>query len=279
MIALFPKIVRCAHRKDIDRLGCLIRDYFGEKQKYAANLNIYDLFRQIDIPIDTMEYDAHGAIVVKDQAGVFTIHCILNSAIAKNNVGRIVLCHLLGRYLLHIQHDIAMGNVTTAGYKVASTPWERQPQATGSDENFAQLMEADAFAHSLLLPSGMVKKAMDTLQTRDKVAAFFNVPLEFLELRLNLLAKPAPTMSSPAEPASIDRAPQKTNTKIPDPNFEKVNRSIANSSYTKSHRAKPKKNQQDNLHKDATPANAAQPDGLSKIRSLAQKIDPTVSST
>ena len=274
MIAIFPKLAECALQKDITRLACLVRDYFGEEQKYAANLNLHRIYKNVGIPISYMDCQSPGTILAKDELGRFQIQCLLDKSLIDPEEEKLLLAHLLGHYFLHIQGDVAMGELSLSGYREIQLPKERflSHKSEPGHEEIAE-READIFALNLLLPQGMIKKAAITLNNIEKTAKFFGVNLLVVEKWLNELTATTPnTTSTPSSHTSILKGPARQSAPKPIPKIEKANRTIANSSYLKQKATQtvsiPKKNAR--AHND-NPTNA-----LTKIRSLAQQIDPTV---
>ncbi len=228
MIAIFPEIAAAALAGDVERLAILVRRYFCDREAHAPNPDVARLMINAGMEVKTLPMDTLGALLAKDERGAFNITCVVHER-TEEPAKRFLLAHMLGHYLLEIQPLIARGDWQISGYREAHCPAKRYAQAApgSAGANLEQRREiaADEFAAALLLPRGMVRRAMDHLKDLDKTAAFFNVTLAVLCRRLgdigimqpgptNFLdaerqlggeplaeAEPAPTLNAPIEPS------------------------------------------------------------------------------
>lgn len=194
MIAIFPELAQSAASGDAERLGLLARKYFGGPQAYAPRPDVEKLARDAGIRVERLPLEAHGALLAKDEKGRFTIVAVIPQATCEMTA-RFTLAHLLGHYFMDVQPLIARGDWQVSGYREVTCPLKRyagQMEAVAQNAVMQQReLKADTFAASLLMPRGMVRKAMEKLGEVEKVAAFFSVTRGCLARRLSDLGMTA----------------------------------------------------------------------------------------
>jgi hypothetical protein len=190
MIAIFPEIVQCAAKGDIERLALLCRKYFAEKEKFAPQMNLQPLLENCGIEVQELPLDCQGALLAKDEKGAFRIVAVIDPGI-KAIQKRFLLAHQLGHYLLDIQPFIAKGDFHISGFREIVSPLDRysigsdMPELPAVDLDKEHL--ADDFAAALLLPMAMTKRALEKIADELRVAEFFGVTRECLKRRLDQL--------------------------------------------------------------------------------------------
>lgn len=187
MIAIFPETLASAAKGDIEELAVVTRRYYGGEEKFAPNPDIASLVMRVGLEVETLPIEGLGALVAKDEQGVFSITAFLSPLIDKAG-SRFLLAHMLGHYFLDIQPLIAKGDWQRSGFRETICPLRRytQDDLTTQSPTFelAKEVRADLFAAALLMPLGMVKRAMEAMQNEQKVARFFGVTIPCLERRL-----------------------------------------------------------------------------------------------
>jgi Zn-dependent peptidase ImmA (M78 family) len=187
MIAIFPETLASAARGDIEELAIVTRRYYGGEEKFAPSPDIAGLVTRVGLEVKTLPIEGLGALVAKDEQGIFSITTFLSPTVDKA-ASRFLLAHMLGHYLLDIQPLIAKGDWQRSGFRETICPLRRytQDDLTSHSPTFelAKEARADLFAAALLMPLGMVKRAMEAMQNKQKVARFFGVPIPCLERRL-----------------------------------------------------------------------------------------------
>lgn len=187
MIAIFPETLASAAKGDIEELAVVTRRYYGGEEKFAPNPDIASLVTRVGLEVKTLPIEGLGALVAKDEQGVFSITAFLSPLVDKA-ASRFLLAHMLGHYFLDIQPLIAKGDWRRSGFRETICPLRRytQDDLTTQSPTFelAKEARADLFAAALLMPLGMVKRAMEAMQNDQKVARFFGVTIPCLERRL-----------------------------------------------------------------------------------------------
>ena len=190
MIAIFPEIAASAATGDVESLAILVRRYFGGADTFVPNPQIDALIKRFGLLLRRTVLPMHGALLAKDERGAFTIVVVVQEkreALAE----RFLLAHLLGHFLLDVQPLIARGDWQVSGFQEIIHPLERYTTLSSSphtDPRGAKIeARADRFAAALLLPRGMVRKALETLRDPAKVATFFGVTPACLTRRLQEL--------------------------------------------------------------------------------------------
>jgi Zn-dependent peptidase ImmA (M78 family) len=113
----------------------------------------------------------------------------------------LLLAHLLGHFLLHIQPALARGSELRQGFRELVMPCERlrgQGLASLTPEEQELEKAADDFACALLMPLGMVKRAHAKIGDSQRIASFFGVPQEVVQQRCLGLAPGAAAQQPPA---------------------------------------------------------------------------------
>jgi Zn-dependent peptidase ImmA (M78 family) len=271
MIAIFPEITAAVF--DTERLCVLVRRYFGGRP--APRFDVADLAAEVGIAIRRTHLERIGALIARDVGGKFDITIIINDRLPEFEA-RFLTAHLLGHYFIHVTPQIAKGELRIGGYRETMSPLERYVR--GGPEDVVETA-ADEFAAALLMPKGMLAKAYQSLGDVSRLANFFGVTATCAKARLeaaglikgerhaNFLAAerslPDHNQKQRGQPVRIQQpvAPAQdlqAATKVP--------RSVAASSYTKTER-----------ETKSTRSEAAQnPQGMSKLRALAKRIDPSV---
>ena len=192
MIAIFPAISSCAASGDMERLSVLIRDYFGGEGKFAPQISVEVVYQNAGIPLAQLSVDGIGALVAKDQSGRFEITAVTNPHGGTYH-GRFLMAHMLGHYFLHVQPFIARGDWLVSGFRESQCAMQRYAEGSRdvslSPFELKREMQADLFAAALLMPKGMVQKAMARLADTAKVAHLFGVSTQAMTTRLEGLAE------------------------------------------------------------------------------------------
>jgi hypothetical protein len=187
MIAIFPELAAAAAAGDAERLAILVRQYFGGAETHAPKPCVMRMAREAGIAVERLATDGHGALLAKDEKGRFTIVAVVPPT-ADEATARFVTAHQLGHYFLDVQPLIARGDWQVSGYREVVCPLKRyggQVEAAPSKLPAQQReLKADAFAAALLLPRGMVRRAVERLRDPDRVAAFFGVTRACLARRM-----------------------------------------------------------------------------------------------
>lgn len=188
MIAIFPEIIALARGAEIERLSVAARKYF-ETGRTTPRPDLVRLLKAAGLSVATVKSPAApiGALVARDKKGAFEIGAVLSPTVDELTA-RFVLAHLFGHYLLDILPLIAAGDYAAGGFREEICPLKRYaltaPSATGMDPAERKERRADQFASALLLPAGMVKKALEKIGDVVKVAEFFAVTRPCLLRRL-----------------------------------------------------------------------------------------------
>lgn len=191
MIAIFPAISACAASGDVEKLGVLVREYFAGDNKFAPQLSVEPMLKHMGIPVSRIALDGIGALVAKDQNGRFEITAVINPHSSACHE-RFLLAHLLGHYLLHVQPFIARGDWLLSGFRETQCAMDRYAEgirgSSLSPFEAKRELQADLFAAALLIPKGMVKRAMTKLGDTQKAAHFFGVSEAALVTRLEQIS-------------------------------------------------------------------------------------------
>lgn len=189
MIAIFPEIISLARGAEVERLAVAARRYFESGTPHPRP-DLVKLLEAAGLSVATLAASPAiglGALVARDQKGAFRIGAVLPPG-GDELATRFVLAHLFGHYLLDVLPLIAAGDYAAGGFREAACPLKRYaltaPGAATMDPAERKERRADAFAAALLLPVGMVKKALDKIGDVGKAAAFFGVTRACLERRL-----------------------------------------------------------------------------------------------
>jgi len=211
MIAIFPEIAGRAAAGDSESLAILVRRYFGGAETESPKPDIRQLLSNVGIRIETMPMEGCGALLAKDDRGSFEIVAIVQAGCEKISE-RFMLAHMLGHFLFDIQPRIARSDWTVSGFQEAGCPLRRYSNGFMATELSAADLRveerADDFAAALLLPRGMVKRAIERLTDHDSVAAFFGVTTACLVRRLAQLQQsdaPANFLAAEDRTASAGR--------------------------------------------------------------------------
>jgi Zn-dependent peptidase ImmA (M78 family) len=187
MIAIFPELAAAAAAGDAERLAILVRRYFGGPETHAPRPDVERLALEAGITVERLPLDAHGALLAKDEKGRFTIVAVIPAG-ADAQTARFVLAHQLGHYFLDIQTLIARGDWQVSGYREVVNPLKRYAghveEAPTKMPAQQRELKADQFAAALLLPRGMVRRALERIGDADRVAAFFGVTRACLARRM-----------------------------------------------------------------------------------------------
>jgi len=206
MIAIFPEIAACSASGDLERLGILVRNYFGEDQKFAPNLNMSQIMKNVGIDVQRLPLDGRAALLAKDEKGVFQIFSVLTEGLSPEEE-KFILAHQLGHFLMHVQPLIARGDWNVSGYKEAVCPMKRYGQGEDGIKISLEDQEAeslaDNFAAAALMPKAMIKRAMEKVQSEEKVAKFFGLPQTVIRRRLQQIG-----MAAANQPANFIEAAQ-----------------------------------------------------------------------
>jgi hypothetical protein len=198
MIAIFPELALAASSGNAEELAVLVRRYFGGDEARSANPDISKMLAAAGIALVRAPIDVFAAVAVEDNNGRFRIVVAVNDRLDKVEE-RFALGHCMGHIFFEIQPKIAAGQVGKIGFKEDISPMHRYSSSpldrnlTGEAGKREAL--ADEFSGALLLPQGMVFRAVETLRNHAATAKFFGVNPELLEARLRrlnaLVLKPA----------------------------------------------------------------------------------------
>lgn len=186
MIAIFPEIAAAAAAGDVDRLAILVRRYFCDRETFAPKPDVGRLMINAGMGVRTHALDTYGALLAKDERGAFRVTAVVSDRL-EDSQRRFLLAHMLGHYLLEVQPVIARGDWQVSGYREAHCPAKRYAQ--GSPIGMTEIDSrretlADEFAAALLLPRGMVRRAVEKIQDPERTAHFFGVSSQVLARRL-----------------------------------------------------------------------------------------------
>jgi hypothetical protein len=267
MIAIFPKIAECIFDKDVEKLVCMVRSYYGEDQVHSPKLDVLALCTQIGLRIHFLDLEYPGAIVCVDERGGFDSKIFLSRKAMRGQDQNFTLAHLLGHFFLHIQPGIIKGELGRKGFKEFVQPMERY-LASRYESDVEE--EADQFAAALLMPLGMVNRAGEQVSDRGRIADIFGLPKAVIERRLQLIHGPEQRLSIRAVVKAADPVAPKMTTQAPrpapsegvsseGPNFLDLYRQIQETK--------------------ASPVSKGQPSGstgMAKIREIARRLDPSL---
>ena len=188
MIAIFPEIAGRAATGDFENLAVLVRKYFGGRDTFAPSPDIADLVDNVGIKIQRVPFECNGALLARDERGAFEIIAIVREG-TDAEAERFLLAHLLGHFMFDVQPLIARGDWTVSGFREVVCPMKRYSNGyAATDVSAADIRKdelADDFAAALLMPKGMVVRAMEKIGSLERVAAFFGVPRSCLTRRLH----------------------------------------------------------------------------------------------
>jgi Zn-dependent peptidase ImmA (M78 family) len=127
---------------------------------------------------------------VKDEKGEFAIIAVLPAKIS-DDVRKFRLAHLLGHFLLHVQHQIAEGTYKGHGFQEVECPYARYtsgaaPAVKARAEVEAETL-ADEFAAALLMPRTLVDAAIAKGAGLAELAGFFGCSPALVKRRLAYL--------------------------------------------------------------------------------------------
>ena len=158
MIAIFPETLSSAAKGDIEELAIVTRRYYGGEEKFAPCPDVASLATRIGLEVKTLPLEGLGALVAKDEQGVFSITAFMSPLVDKF-ASRFLLAHMVGHYFLDIQPLIAKGDWQRSGFRETACPLRRytQDDLSSHPPTFELVKEAraDLFAAALLMPLGM----------------------------------------------------------------------------------------------------------------------------
>lgn len=187
MIAIFPEIAAKAASNDFENLAVLVRKYFGGSDTYAPCPDMAALVDNVGIKIQRVPFECEGALLARDERGTFEIIAIVREG-TEAEAERFLLAHLLGHFLFDVQPLIARGDWTVSGLREVVCPERRYSNGfSTADVSAAELKKeerADDFAAAILMPRGMIVRAMEKIGNAERVAGFFGVSRACLTRRL-----------------------------------------------------------------------------------------------
>jgi len=190
MIAIFPEIATKAASNDVENLAVLVRKYFGGSDTYAPCPDVSALVENVGIKIQRVPFECEGALLARDERGTFEIIAIVREG-TPLETERFLLAHLLGHFLFDVQPLIARGDWTVSGLREVVCPERRYSNGFSLAEvSAAELKKeerSDDFAAAILMPKGMIMRAMEKIGNIGRVAVFFGVPQACLTRRLQQL--------------------------------------------------------------------------------------------
>jgi hypothetical protein len=251
MIAIFPELATCAAGGDVERLAVLARRYFGAGDGRAPRLDVHGLLEDAGLKVRRIAFDPVGALVGRDEGGAFTVAIVVSDRLDPDQE-RFLLAHALGHYLFDVQPPLSRGEWQASGFREAQCPLRRYVQGmhTGTGGAFDPEDRADRFAGALLMPLGMVRRAMERLGDVDAAAKVFGVSAPCLRRRLldiEWAVAPAPANFLDAEqqldprarrtpPAQEDIAPPTAKDAASQGGLDGMPRSFAASTYAQAER-------------------------------------------
>jgi len=284
MLALFPEIAACSQTGDLEKLAILIRTYFASQDATKPRLNAQAVIKQFGIPVGMAPIKYFGAIAVKDAGGDIKASMIIRDNLPKEQQS-FVLCHLLGHFVMHIQPMLAKTEWNSSGFKEVLDPVRRYAFGEGvagvSAKDFAAEDLADRFAGALLMPSAMLRRAMEKLQDAEKVAAVFGVTRDIVERRLDDIGDAHPVEAvlragaRVATPVDVLNQLADSDQSARDVPPEQLIRDVSQP-VTSMPRAVAAHSYSDAAQTEQPSKNPAQPSGLkgmARIRELAKKMD------
>lgn len=287
MIAIFPATLACAAKGDIEELVVIIRRYYGGEETFAPCPDVKGIAARVGFCVEKLPFDGVGALVAKDERGVFAITAIVAPHVDQV-AERFLLAHMLGHYFLDIQPLIARGEWQRSGFRENACPLRRYSQGDLTKEppsyDLAKEMRADLFASSLLMPLGMVRRAIAALHDKDKVARFFGVTRPCLDRRLIDIGveSEGPVNFLDAEASLVGEQPQRPgcdeNAPLNPPLEPAMPRSFAASSYGQTARSTARPPGGEKAPEGAAASRpvsggANRRVGMQRLREIAHKLD------
>ncbi len=205
MIAIFPEIIQCIQKNNIELLALLIRKYFGGSDASAAQLPVNRVIESFGIDIKYKELDFLAALLVQDKKGTFEITFVIKKHLEPLEEN-FLIAHLLGYYLFCFQSEVAEGKITKTGYRVTASPLQRyirEQHKKLKKEVHNQENAADHFASCLLLPKRFVLNAYQKKPSFKELAHFFKVSEQLMQARLLKLDCPINNLKPETPEASF----------------------------------------------------------------------------
>ncbi|NRA64042.1 MAG: ImmA/IrrE family metallo-endopeptidase [Pseudobacteriovorax sp.] len=187
MLAIFPEIAATAGQGDIELLSCLVRKYFAGTNVYNPRLNVESIVSAVGISYSNTAMPYYGVLAAKDEGGRMLVTIANQDSDLSPLEKNFLLGHQLGHFFLHVQPYLVRGEWKNTGFKEDYKPMQRylQPNYEVLTESAANLeRQADEFSAALLMPMGMVKRAVEKLQDTKKVAELFAVSEPLISRRL-----------------------------------------------------------------------------------------------
>lgn len=193
MIAIYPKIINLAKAGHIESLACAAREYYGEHQAFAKNLDVWQFCQSMGVGLRERDAVAGGLarIVARDERGQFDIVIERAASMCGTLTDQLLIAHLLGHGFLDLLPKIAEGDVMSpAVFSEGVVPILSSYEAEGlwkSGRSLDRERRADHFALALLLPKRYILAALEKFRSVEKVARFFQLPAAVIKARVHSL--------------------------------------------------------------------------------------------
>lgn len=207
MIAIYPKIINLAKAGHIESLACAAREYYGEHQAFAKNLDVWRFCQSMGVGLRERDAVAGGLarIVARDERGQFDIVIERAASMCGTLTDQLLIAHLLGHGFLDLLPKIAEGDVTSpAVFSEGVVPILSSYEAEGlwkSGRSLDRERRADHFALALLLPKRYILAALEKFRSVEKVARFFQLPAAVIKARVHSLGIMADADQPSSEPS------------------------------------------------------------------------------
>lgn len=207
MIAVFPEIIRCIEKNQIERLAILVRTYFGGPESRSPGINLDHLIIHSGLNLIEKKSPYHGALMVSDSKGKLkaTVVCAPGLSVPDR---RFLLGHLLGHYFLNVQKNLLANHTSSKGFGEDIAPLLRyEKQLYTHHDRQSEEKLADQFAAALIMPSGMFKKAWTVFHSSIKMAEFFQISIAGVQQRsheLDIRTFPSTQEQNAHPPASSE---------------------------------------------------------------------------
>lgn len=206
MIAIYPKIINLAKAGHIESLACAAREYYGEHQAFAKNLDVWRFCQSMGVGLRERDAVAGGLarIVARDERGQFDIVIERAASMCGTLTDQLLIAHLLGHGFLDLLPKIAEGDVTSpAVFSEGVVPILSSYEAEGlwkSGRSLDRERRADHFALALLLPKRYILAALEKFRSVENVARFFQLPAAVIKARVHSLGIMADTDEQSSKP-------------------------------------------------------------------------------
>ena len=209
-MAFYPEVIRCGKAKDFEGLAVAMRTYFGAEAAKKVRLPVRQVLEEFGFQVFPSRQYPWGSLAVEDRDGRVNLALGLRPGLGAVEE-RFLLAHLLGYFLFAYQPRIIQGQFQSSGYSPANSPLVAFENQDTELDHFAQ--DASAFAAALLMPKGMILRAMDSLTEVSRVADFFGTSDACVERRLQQLH--SLTTAAVRDPAQVYPSPPSEKAPVP----------------------------------------------------------------